>query len=178
MGYDMKMVRTPASVPAGYQPQYDGQPEYHRFNIHWMPRMRDMMQRAQVLDDCGEPFELLPWWPPDGLTRERADQLEESPDSATAEEKALLAGYEETRERVLAEVSSEEGKVGYWKFCSNDGWHVTPDECRLIADKLSRNLGPDLWADLDIEAEPAREALARWIDFNRLAAENGGFRVY
>jgi hypothetical protein len=179
MGYDMHMVRKPASVPAGHKPQYEGQPEYHRFNIHWMPLVREMMQRAGVLDDYGEPDPGLPQFPPEGISFERADELMENDGKgASADEKKILDAYNRERDEILAQTSPDEGRVGYWKFCSNDGWLVTPDECRIIAETLSQNLAPELWDGLDLEEQHAREALAQWIGFARLAAENGGFRVW
>ena len=179
MGYDMHMVRKPASVPAGYKPQYDKQPEYHRFNIHWMPLMREMMQRARVLDDYGEPDPGLPEFPPNGMDVDRASALMAADGKgATAEETRILDAYNRKRDEVLAQTSPDEGRVPYWKFCSNDGWIVTPDECRIIVEKLTRHLGPELWDGLEIEEVQAREALDEWIGFARLAADNGGFRVH
>src|SRR5262245_41003898 len=122
MGYDMHMVRKPAQIPPGHRPQYDDQPHYHRFTIHWMPVMREMMQRADVLDEYGEPFTPLPAWPPAGIDRDRASTLMEHPEGGgpwnepppSAAEKQLLDEYEREREKVCAEISPDPGRVGYW----------------------------------------------------------------
>jgi hypothetical protein len=184
MGYDMRMVQTPASVPPNIQLQNPESPGYHRLNIRAMPLVREMMQVAGALDDCGEPVTPFPDWPPKGITEERAYELmdpdpEDPPQPpATKEEQALIDRYRAERDVVLAELG-EDGHVGYWKFCSNDGWLVTPDECRIIADVLTSALErrEPLWDDLDITEENARDLLLPWIGFNRLAADHGGYRV-
>jgi hypothetical protein len=69
------------------------------------------------------------------------------------------------------------------KFLSNDDWHVTPEECRFIAERVAkaaeRGVVSELlsyWSDAPPEEEVDR-LVADWVDYNRRAADHGGYRV-
>jgi hypothetical protein len=98
-----------------------------------------------------------PAWPPPGLSVERAEQLRDlfSPASvvyrvresepartlaelkATFRELRILQRYLDAEGRVRSAVSKKPGKVPSFKFGSNDGWHVIPEECLIMASRLT-----------------------------------------
>jgi len=70
------------------------------------------------------------------------------------------------------------------KFQSNSDWHVTTEECRLIAERVEKALAAGLVDELfsfyDDDREflnSVRERVAPWADYNRRAADHGGYRV-
>ena len=72
--------------------------------------------------------------------------------------------------------------VPLWKFGTNDGWIVTPVECRGAAEKWRENRDEALTAVVD-EAEDEAGARAllelcdRFVAWMEAMAERGGFRV-
>jgi hypothetical protein len=196
MGYDLHMCRKPRRIPPGFEPQYEGQPEYFRFNVFGMQSMRQIMQRAELLDDDVDVD--WPEFPPAGWDDERAWTLVEAieaeraedtdhPDGAleiepppTLPERVAVTNYLAARDVVRAVRSPDPALVPAVKFSSNDGWLVTPEECLLIAHGLRRALdesGPALWEGEDITDHEARRWIEQWIAYNLLAADNGGYRV-
>lgn len=74
-------------------------------------------------------------------------------------------GTEEEAEAIISEETAKEGMVPGYKFCTNDGWLVTPKECTVIADYLDEN--PHEY-----------EYMQKFGAFCKKAAECGGFKVY
>lgn len=73
--------------------------------------------------------------------------------------------------------------VSHDKFRSNDGHHVTPEECLRIADRLRAGLADGtalnilaFFDDAPFGAE-ARDWVAAWADYNPRAAAAGGYVV-
>lgn len=69
--------------------------------------------------------------------------------------------------------SSNQGFVPSWKFGTNDGWHVTPEECIIIADAIADTLkgwtgNNPRWKDIVIRFEA----------FNRGCAKYDGYKVH
>jgi hypothetical protein len=64
------------------------------------------------------------------------------------------------------------------KFCSNDGWHVLPVECKAAL------LAWHTWSTVNREKVPSNldddesEYWTRWLGYLRLAIDHGGFKVY
>ncbi len=79
------------------------------------------------------------------------------------------------------------GRVPDFKFGSNDGWIVTADEARDIADGLFRLLADNWGAILhalsqlsivgELSEEDARTWTQSWARYNDLAAGHGGYVV-
>lgn len=197
MGYELHMRRKPPRIPPAFEPQYEGQPEYFRFNIYGMQSMRQIMSRAELLDDDVDVD--WPEFPPAGWDEERAWMLVEAIDAERAEdssdpdgalrveppptlpERVAVTSYLAARDAVRAVRSPNPARVPTAKFCSNDGWLVTPDECLVLARGLRRALddvGPALWEVEDLSDHEARRWIEQWIAYNALAAENGGYHVY
>lgn len=66
-----------------------------------------------------------------------------------------------------------EGPIPGYKFCSNDGWHVTERECSEAI---------EAWESFD---EQARQGIAeenpwfaRFVEYIEVASRNGGFKVW
>ena len=69
------------------------------------------------------------------------------------------------------------------KLRSNDGWHITADECTFLAERVDAGIAQGLHAlYASFNDEPTAEELAAWLSelaaFARGAAPRGGMRVY
>lgn len=62
--------------------------------------------------------------------------------------------------------------IGVWKLCSNDGWHVTPDEITSALARLE-----EAEVTFDEEFDGAGAYWDRWVAWLTLAAEHEGFEV-
>ena len=133
----------------------------------------------------------FPDWPPPGITAERGKQLGRYLDDEEALRKRLEPGevaafeaFERATERVQRTPSPLPGKVPDFKFRTNDGWWVTPEECRTIDLALRRAIaqrfGP-VYEAFEADGgtrEDALEFLQLWAGYNRMAAACGGYRVF
>lgn len=86
--------------------------------------------------------------------------------------------YDEACDRLTGQhgASTHPG-IPDWKFSTNDGWYVTPEEIRaaLHAWDTHPAYEPLPQDTITLTRGPLWEA---WITYLRLAAHNGGFRVY
>ena len=76
-----------------------------------------------------------------------------------------------------------ERSVDMKKFKSNDGWHVTPDECAFLAERIEAGIAQRVHAEYaSFIDEPTTAELAEWLlglaAFARVAERRGGMRVY
>jgi hypothetical protein len=113
---------------SAFDEMYEADTNYYRLNIWGMSTMRRIMDDAGLLEwsDAGE-------WP---------DVDEEDPDAA--------AKVREWKSRG----AGDDQQVPAYKFGSNDGWIVTPDECRVIAAKLREFANPITTERTDRELRP------------------------
>lgn len=87
---------------------------------------------------------------------------------------------------VRAQRAPTDTAVGAWKFCSNDGWIVTPDECLILSQGIDEALNEAdfervLAAALsgrDDKADQWEQYIARFGEFCWSAAMRGGFEVW
>jgi len=178
MGMDLTMMRTPDTIPKGRPKILRDYPGYFR----GVPR--DAIDAAGVLDyDAGLPGG--PDWPPAGMTQARAEELlllfdeptDDDPDTSVMEvsptyrELRQMQRYVDADSRTRATRSRKQGRVPWFKFASNDGWHVTPEECLIITCRLRALFEVDEEGILQEEAED-------FAVFNELAARNGGYEVW
>lgn len=135
MGMDLNTLQPPKDVPAAYRKEHS-EPGYYRFNVQGMASMRALMDAAQVLS-----HEAAPALPdvPDNLSEDRRKNLlaavygdEKALAALSKADAALAKRYAEA----LRTGSKTPGRVPSFKFESNAGWIVTPDECRTIAKAL------------------------------------------
>jgi hypothetical protein len=163
MGLDLSMVRTPTAVPADYPEVVRKYPGYFRGVPH-------------ILYDCGVLDRKMseatwPAWPPLGLTAERAEQLREfyAEDAeqsvieppATPRELRILRRYLEAENRSRSAVCPRPGKIPFFKFNSNDGWHVLPEECIAIINALRPTLDKLMAEANDWESGPVEATLPK-----------------
>ena len=186
MGFDFEFVRPLEDCPDDYEPIDDDFPDCYRFTSHAMALSLQVMQDAGVIDN-EQSVPSLPEWPPAGFDPQRAKNLErylEEPDVLRSRllppEIPLFDAYVRAEECA----QSNPGKVPAFKFQSNDGWFVTPDECRAIDNALRRAIEKNVEAVFDLltadgsDRESAIECLRSWAEYNRLAANCGGYRVF
>lgn len=136
MGMDLYTLEKPKAVPAAYLREHSD-PGYYRFNVQGMAAMVSLMRAAGVLSD-----EPMPEFPPEPRAKDPA--LQESFRGVMMgkkEERARLPPDELKRADAHVEAlrkatgtrSADPRKVPAFKFESNSGWFISPDECRLIA---------------------------------------------
>ncbi len=74
--------------------------------------------------------------------------------------------------------------VDLYKFKSNDGWLITPEECRHIASRLRKFVAEnEVGSYLSFfDDDPPKEEVEGWLtsfaDYCENAAENEGFKVW
>lgn len=193
MGYDLQMVRAPASVDEDELPNSSGVPGYYRFN-NWGMRMTvGALEWADAIHGGAAPP--FPEFPPAGLDVDRAyaalDRLSVAPDDETFDEDGgdpptdaeieAVRIYKAARDRVAATPSIVDDRIGGYKFASNDGWLITPDECRIVARRLRERvdmIARDFFPDAGVSEADGRRWLLGFARYNELAAEHGGYRVY
>jgi hypothetical protein len=189
MGYDMRMMNSPSVPLKGYRPQDEDDPGYFQFRNIGMAAMLDIMEAAGVVDGTAKHDE-LPDWPPNGLSNDRADELGpfvfddiEVPSPPTATEMLIIEDWRSAADIVLGTKSARPGKVPAYKFMSNDGWIVWPEECLSISNALCKALAtkperilPDQKIS-GIKPNEAAEWILSWASYNEVAAKHGGYRV-
>jgi hypothetical protein len=196
MGYDMFMLRNPEAATPGYEAQDEGQPEYWRFNSAGMAGMLEIMGKAKVVDDNTTAPPMSDWPPRGMLSEERAEELadwawwaEEAEKPPTDSEIQRLKPWLDELDRWRRTPSSQKGRVPAFKFRTNDGWIVTPEECTIIADGLQSGVDRSkglLGRLTGIVPAPRRSGISReeaakwilqWAGYNRAAARFGGYSV-
>src|SRR5579884_3027487 len=192
MGFYMRFVRPANALPDWYQPSEPEDPACYRLTFDGMFEVAAAMAAADLLDEEA-PAPKLPRWPPRGLSPGRADEL--GPylfDAARLEartepqERPLVAGFLQRFTKATARRSETPGRVPAYKFRSNDGWLVHPDECRRIADGLDAALaGRQAQVLRRLRArgysrtpQTLADLLVWWAQYNRVAADHGGYRVW
>lgn len=166
--------------------------EHFHVNVAGMAFLRRIMRACALFDEATPAPEEAPF-PPAGLTFERALDVDAFVEAGripavpvSSEELAIHANWAAEELGIAGYRSPEPDKVPASKFARNDNWHVTVQECALIADRLSRALlewaqgtGPLAEA---VESVPLLEPdlaplVEEWVRFNREALAHGGYRV-
>lgn len=142
---------------------------YFKLNVWGMQMMRQIMDDAGVLD-----------WETDVIESDFPTEIPAEP---------------RERERVLKEIddllsiqSPDPTKVPATKFCTNDQWIVTENECRIISEAIDRYIEslPDNWLVTDPnsgeqltpeETQKILEVAVMWSAYNEKAAKYGGYIV-
>lgn len=178
MGMDLNFVRYPDVVPPGLPEILREWPGYFR----GVPA--EALGAAGILDsDMTWPEG--PEWPPAGMALDRAEAVlrlfappcDDDPETSVEEvnptypELRKMQQYVRQRQQGLSRRSRKQGKVPAFKFCSNDGWHVTPEECLIVASGLYALLR----TDAHVEERLFVDAFAVC---NEWAARHGGYEVW
>ncbi len=196
MGFWMRFVRPSTNLPGWYQPIEPDYPDLYQLTFGGMFEVAAGMAAAGLLDE-GPVAPQLPCWNEVGLSPERGQELWPYLFEPARPGKAALAHVLRPHERpAVAEYMARfqaatgqpalPGKALAYKFQSNDGWLVTPDECRVIADGLDAALAhrrDDLVRGLGERgytrvSETAWDLLGWWAQYNRVAADHGGYRIW
>ncbi len=141
----------------------DEDKDYFRANIWGMQKLRAAMEEVGVLDWDADYGEFPSYDPPEDADEEA--------------EEAYDKEHEKRCEPIKSQGSSKPDMVPGFKFCSNDGWIVTPDECLIIAKKLlSRSTDNEKTCEDVIEEN--REFEREFAEYCQHAASQGGFSVW
>lgn len=183
MGMDINTIEVPKNVPASYQSQHSD-PGYYRFNVQGMASMVTLMSAAGVLSDEAPPkFPDAPK-PRDPKHQPLYDDVfmgkKESRAQLKPDELKALDAYVATVRKLQGQKSAAPEKVPAFKFQSNEGWFVSPDECRVIARAMknfaTRVSGSQVKAANDA-SKKKDEQLAKAVDptgkMTRLTEETG-----
>jgi hypothetical protein len=192
MGFDMYTVLPVREFPEDYEPLCGEMPGYYQLTFSGMFEVVAAMAVAGILDEeMTAPRQ--PRWPPREIPEERAEELRPvildpkklrrriRPDEVPIIERFLKRWHAATGRR-----SKAAGKVPTFKFTSNDGWWVRPEECRVVSTALAETLR-DRPRDLHegLRARGYKRSLraveplvAPWARYNHIAADHGGYRVW
>ncbi|MEZ4453483.1 MAG: hypothetical protein R3B09_28745 [Nannocystaceae bacterium] len=194
MGFDLQMVRAPASADIQELPNSGGVPGYYRFNTWGMKLTLGALEWADAIHYAQAPT--FPPFPPAGVDVDRAyaalERVNVGPDDETYDdtegddpptdaEIAAVRIYKAARDAVAEASSIIDGQVGAYKLVTNDAWLVTPEECRILAARLREHvelIARDFFPDAGVSVEDGRTWLLGFARYNELAAEHGGYRVY
>ena len=186
MGYDLQMVKTPASADERELPNSSGVPGYYRFNSWGMRMTLGALEWADALRWPTPPE--LPEFPPAGFDEDRMEAAiaalrGERPTGSPPTADELAAAREHLRELEAAVSGSSlvDGRIGAYKFESNAGWLVTPEECLALAARLRASaevIASDFFTDAGLTAEDGLRWVLGFARYNEVAAEHGGYRVY
>lgn len=121
MGYDMY-----AEAPEGAVPE-----TYFRLNIWGMRAAREWLDKFGLLADA----EHDSW--PDEPGGEYVEEEDAAPGTPWAEY------YAAQRVVLAAHPNRDDPALPYYKFCSNDGWIVTPPECLALVAAWRDRGGPE-----------------------------------
>jgi hypothetical protein len=166
MGYDMQWTK-------------DGEDDgYFRANIWGMGTLRRAMDLAKLFSDEDEQITFPE--APEGV--KHLDEYKDGEEIPPEVQK-----FWEAHDQTLKTPSKEAGKVHWAKFCSNDGWIVTTEEAKNIAEKLGGLLdlvdkgehfeaefasfdGREIFA-LDKSNVDRVKFIRQWVDYNKRVAE-------
>jgi hypothetical protein len=192
MGFDMYTVLPVEKLPKDYEPIFDDMPAYYQLTFSGMFEVVAAMAAAGFLDEeMTAPRQ--PRWPPRGISEERAEQLQpvildpkKLKRRLRPDEVPIIEGFLKRWHAATGRRSKTAGKVPAFKFTSNDGWWVQPEECRVVSTALAETLRdrPRVLHQ-GLRARGYKRALrdveplvAPWAMYNHIAADHGGYRVW
>ncbi|WNT44968.1 hypothetical protein SEA_ABBYDAISY_75 [Arthrobacter phage AbbyDaisy] len=134
-------------------------PGYFRLNGHGMWRYLEVMLALGMAHDHASPE--IDW--------------ASLPDYDDGED-----AYYEASDKLTGIHPGDDPTIPTFKFSSNDGWYVSPDECRASVSAWDARQTEGLPADLadDLRSITDTSYWGKWINYLRLAADNQGFRVH
>jgi hypothetical protein len=151
LGYDMSTINYTGDgrVELANRTGANDAPDYFRLNIWGMATMRAIMARSGVMlsADC-----VWPEHPGD-------EHFDDDGEPLTPKGRA----FRDAVEAVLRQ-SPEQGKVPFFKFGSNDGWVITPEECRALAAGLRAVVNGDTGEALSESIEQEKAFLRHVLD--------------
>jgi hypothetical protein len=177
MGFDLIMIRKPTKVPRNVPKIIKESPGYFRGVPH------EEMQAAGVFDNAD--YISVRYEKPADIKKDRWQEvflLFDSPadgdpqtslrkSSPSFRELRLMQTYLDKNYRHESALSKKLGKVPWIKFAGNDGKHVRPGECLVIALRLYKYLQKT-------KKIADRQFVKEFAAFNELAAKYGGYEVW
>ncbi len=186
MGYDLKMVKTPASADERELPNSSGIPGYYRFNGWGMRMTLGVLEWADAIHYAAAPER--PAFPPAGFSVEPMEAailaLRGEPQPGPGPTDAELAAareYLRAHEQSVSGSTLQDGRLATYKFESNEGWLVTPEECLALAKRLrdkAEVIAREFFTDAGLTADDGRRWVLGFARYNEIAAEHGGYRVH
>lgn len=162
-----------AEVEAAYDELHRTDLNYFRLNIWGMGRCRDLMQERGMIYYGQEPTA----WP----QYHEPERDPEGEDDAAFY--ARCDAYDEEYAKLTEPIKSNHPEGGdtipSHKLGSNDGWHVTAEECKaaLAAEAAAALPAPTYVDEKTDEVKPV-QWWPDWLAFLARGAEHDGFRVY
>jgi hypothetical protein len=93
-----------------------------------------------------------------------------------------IVGHDAAVAMLLRGLAPTENQVSIEKFGSNDGWIVTPVECRILVAGLARLDDETIWRALSYNRTDHREESVAWVReyqaYCQHAVVHGGFEVW
>lgn len=133
-------------------------PGYFSLNMRGMGSYRDVMLALGMAHESASPVQSYEW--------------SDLPDHDDDE-----AAYYEAADRLTGQHPGDYPTIPSFKFSTNDGWWVTPEECAAaVAQWDAQGIPADLPTAQRLIVEEAY--WGRWIEYLRLAAQHDGFRVH
>lgn len=177
MGFDLYMREEPTKVPRNMPKIIRESPGYFRGVPH------KEMQQAGVFDNAD--FIVIKYELPAGIKKDRWEEISylfehpaegDPPTSVrktnpTFRELRLMQNSIDKHYRHSSARSKKLGKVPWIKFAGNDGIHVRPEECLVIAFRLYKYLEKTKKIE-------DRQFVREFAAFNELAAKYGGYEVW
>lgn len=154
---------------------------YFRANIWGMGSLREAMEQAGMLF---WPESRRPTWPEAeqfGLLNEEWWAYDEEPSDLDPEKQAAAKRFAEARDNVQSWHGSDDEGIPGHKFCTNDGWIVTPDECRQATAawrSFSERAGGEDKAVEKLGVTDFADYWKRWVLWIERAADHDGFEVF
>jgi hypothetical protein len=162
-----------AEVDAAYDELHRADVNYFRLNIWGMGRCRDLMEERGMIYYATGPTD----WP---------EYNEPERDPEGEDDRAFYARcevYEEEYAKLTEPIRSAHPGGGdtipSHKFGSNDGWHVTAEECQAaLAAEAAAALPAPTYEDEETHEVKPVQWWPDWLVFLARGAEHDGFRVY
>ena len=196
MGFWMQFVQPSTNLPEWYEPIDRDYPDLYQLTFGGKFEVAAGMAAAELLDE-EKAAPTLPRRADVGLSEERGQELFDLfvyrpepgqrtlDDVLTPEERPAFTEYLARFEAATGQPAPP-GKALAYKFRTNDGWLVTPDECRVIADGLDAALAKRrarLVRGLQTRGysrnkESVADLLSPWAKYNRVAADHRGYRIW
>jgi hypothetical protein len=151
---------------------------YFRANIAGMSLLRGVMENFGMVADSGP----LTTWPVPTDYGTDWDEAHEQRETGKCDEN--VRAFLDQHDAHLRDPGNDEGLMGVHKFCSNDGWVVTPAEIHESLERYDRVKAENpagfekAMALLDEQGNGLRSFWERWIAYLRVAEISDGFEVW
>lgn len=168
-------VAAQEEVERTYEALRDADSSYFRLNIWGMSRYCEVMdQLGMVVSD----YELPPFpHRPDGVTREEIDAFgDRVPGEGTPFRPEVAAYWKQLLEHLSWHIEPAFG-IALHKFCTNDGWLVTPEEIAAALESYRVHRAEEVKVIVGGDAEEL-DYWIQWIAYLQRAQHRGGFRVW